>query len=144
MEVTKDAKIYKILARTEKYRRQYNEKFNIEKNVKLEIENDIVDIFMAFFGTKVKTDYNDKSNVFINCKLNKNEIKNGCMKIIKYKARERNNKVIVKKIRIKIPTNIKEVQKIIIHECGNYIKDKNKYSDLVINILVKGCKRQNR
>lgn len=142
MEVTKDEELNKILARAEKYRSQYNEKFNIEKNAKFNLGNDIADIFEAFFGTKVKTDYNDKSNVFINCKLNKNEIKNGCTKIVKYKAMERNNKVIVKKIEIKISTNIKEGQKIIIRECGNYINEKNKYSDLIINILVKVCRRK--
>ena len=43
---------------------------------------------------------------------------------------------------MKIPKDIKEEQKIIIHESGNYIKEKNKYSDLVINILVKGCRRK--
>lgn len=38
--------------------------------------------------------------------------------------------------------NVSVEQKIIIHGCGNYIKEKDKYSDLVINILVKGCRRK--
>ena len=86
--------------------------------------------------------YNDKNNVFINCKLNQYELKNGCKKIIKYKFRNKANKKITKKLEVKIPKDIKEEQKIIIHESGNYIKEKNKYSDLVINILVKGCRRK--
>lgn len=53
-----------------------------------------------------------------------------------------NNKQNFKKIEVKIPSDIKEEQKIIIHESGNYIKEKNKYSNLVINILVKGCRRK--
>ena len=142
MKTTKDDEINRILARAEKYRSQYNENINIEKNVKFELGNDIVDIFETFFRTKIETDYSDKSNIFINCKLNKNETQNGCKKIVKYKAKEKNNKMIVKKIEVKIPNNIKEGQKIVVHECGNYINDKNKYSDLIINILVKGCRRK--
>ena len=53
-----------------------------------------------------------------------------------------NNKQNFKKLEVKIPSDIKEEQKIIIHESGNYIKEKNKYSNLVINILVKGCRRK--
>ena len=49
METTKDDEINRILARAEKYRSQYNENINIEKNVKFELGNDIVDIFETFF-----------------------------------------------------------------------------------------------
>ena len=74
--------------------------------------------------------------------MNQYELKNGCKKIIKYKFRNKANKKITKKLEVKIPKDIKEEQKIIIHESGNYIKEKNKYSDLVINILMKGCRRK--
>lgn len=110
----------------------------IEENVDFDIDTDIGDIFKAFFETQPSNNYNDENNIFINCKLNKNE----CKKIIKYKRKEKNNKRTFKKIEVKIPSDIKEEQKIIIHGCGNYIKEKDNYSDLVINILVKGCRRK--
>lgn len=142
METTKDEEINKILARAEKYREKYNEKSSTEKNVKFEIDTDISNIFKAFFKTQLGHNYNDKNNIFINCKLNQYELKNGCKKTIKYKFKNKANKKITKKLEVKIPKDIKEEQKIIIHESGNYIKEKNKYSDLVINILVKGCRRK--
>ena len=142
MGTTKDEEINKILARAEEYRKQYDKKFNKEENVDFDINTDIGDIFKAFFETQPCNNYSNENNIFINYKLNKNEAKNGCKRIIKYKSREKNNKQTFKKIEVKIPSDIKEEQKIIIHECGNYIKEKNKYSDLVINILVKGCRRK--
>ena len=144
MKRTKDKEINRILARAEEYRKQYNKKFNIEENVNFDIAPDIIDIFKAFFGTQPNNIYNNENNIFINCKLNKTEAKNGCKKIIKYKLKEKNNKQTFKKIEVKIPSDIKEEQKIIIHGCGNYIKEKDKYSDLVINILVKGCRRKRK
>ena len=142
METPKDEEINKILARAEKYREKYNERSSTEKNVKFEINTDIGDIFKAFFETQPCNNYSNENNIFINCKLNQYEIKNGCKKIIKYKFRDKANKKITKKLEVKIPKDIKEEQKIIIHESGNYIKEKNKYSDLVINILVKGCRKK--
>ena len=75
METTKDEEINKILARAEKYREKYNEKSSTEKNVKFEIDTDISNIFKAFFKTQLGHNYNDKNNIFINCKLNQNEIR---------------------------------------------------------------------
>lgn len=142
MILTKDEEINKILDRAEKYREQYNEKLTNKKNVKFEIDNDIGDIFKKFFGTSEKHNFNDKNNVFIKCKLNPNELKNGCTKNIKYKFRDKNNRNIIKRIEVKIPKNIQEGQKIIIYGCGNYIKERNQYSNLVINIVMKGFKRK--
>lgn len=142
MILTKDEEINKILDRAEKYREQYNEKLTNEKNVKFKIDNDIGDIFKEFFGTSEKHNFNDKNNVFIKCKLNLNELKNGCTKNIKYKFRDKNNRNIIKRIEVKIPKNIQEGQKIIIHGCGNYIKERNQYSNLVINIVMKGFRRK--
>ena len=74
--------------------------------------------------------------------MNPNELKNGCTKNIKYKFRDKNNRNIIKRIEVKIPKNIQEGQKIIIYGCGNYIKERNQYSNLVINIVMKGFKRK--
>ena len=82
MKRTKDEEIYRILARAEEYRKQYDKKFNIEENVDFDIDTDIGDIFKAFFETQPSNNYNDENNIFINCKLNKNEAKNGCKKIL--------------------------------------------------------------
>ena len=134
---TKDEEINKILDRAEKYREQYNKKIKKEENVKFEIDTEIGDIFKEFFGTLENHDFDDKNNVFINYKFTQDELKNGCKKKIKFKIKEKNDKVITKSLELKIPENIKEGQKIIIYECGNYIKETNKYSNLVINIIRK-------
>lgn len=134
---SKDEEINKILSRAEKYREQYNEKITNKNNYNfnLEMDSNFGAVFKEFFDKFKNYDYNDKNNVFINCKLKQEELKNGCTKIIKYKYMDKNNKKILQKLEVKIPKNIKERQKIVIHNCGNYIKEQNRYSHLIINIV---------
>lgn len=138
MKKTKDEEINKILARAEEYREKYNKKLEMENNVKFDIDANIGDIFREFFGNFNELDYENENNVFVNYKLTKDELVNGCEKTIKFRVKEKDNKNIVKKMKIKIPENVSEGQKIIVHGCGNYINETNQYSNLVINILKKG------
>ena len=138
MKKTKDEEINKILARAEEYREKYNKKLEMENNVKFDIDANIGDIFREFFGNFKELDYDDENNVFVNYKLTKDELVNGCEKTIKFKVKEKDNKNIVKKMKIKIPQNVSDGQKIIVRGCGNFINEKKQYSDLVINIFKKG------
>lgn len=138
---TKDEEINKILDKAEEYRKQFQENVYHKNPIKFDINTDFGDIFEAFFHEEKKLDYKDKNNVFINYKLNKEDLKNGCTKIIKYKSKDKYNKIIARKIEVKFPPCISEGQKIIISGCGNYKKENNSYSNLIITILGKGRRK---
>lgn len=84
---------------------------------------------------QTETDINNKDNIYVECKVRKEEVTNGCTKPIKISRindkgnREKNI------IQVKIPSNIENGQHIIIRENGNYIN--NRYSDLVIKVILK-------
>lgn len=86
-------------------------------------------------NTKHETNLSDKNNIFVSCKITKQEAEIGCTKKIKF---NRITKTGFKEnaINIKIPTGIKNNQNIILIGNGNYLKE-NKYSDLVIKVNIK-------
>ena len=139
---TEDEEINKLLNRAEEYRKKMKENEFQEKSIKLQIDTNLGDIFKCFFQGKKKLDDNSKNNIFINYKLDKNELRNGCLKIVKYKSTEKDNKKLSKKIEVKFPPNTKMGQKIIIYHGGNYIKETNSYSNLIITIMDKKRRKQ--
>ncbi len=134
MMKTKDEEINKILDRAEEYRKQFQKKESHVEAISFNDDLDFGEIFDEFFKLHNKLNYDDKNNVFIKCKLTKENLKNGCTKIIKYKSIDKNNKRISKKIEVKFPKQLSVGQKVIIAGCGNYIKENNAYSNLVITV----------
>ena len=76
----------------------------------------------------------DKRNVFVKCSITKDEINKGRMKKIKYKRINETGKKEQNEILIKIPEDIKVGQSIIMFGQGNYIKELDKNSNLIIKI----------
>ena len=79
------------------------------------------------FNTKNTTDLTDKNNIYVSCKISKNEADIGCTKKIKFNrltatGTEENS------INVKIPAGIENNQNIVLIGNGNYLKD-SKYSD---------------
>ena len=79
----------------------------------------------------------DKNNIYLKCKISKDEALVFCMKKIKYKQINQKGIKEIKKFDLKIPSNIKDGQSILLHNEGNYIKEKNVISDVVVEIKVK-------
>lgn len=129
----KDEKINDLLKRTKEYRKNLsNSKFDTFE------DKDIGDIFKSFFeNTKENLDMNDKDNIYLKCKISKEEALGGCMKEIKYKQINQKGKKEIRKFDLKIPSNIKDGQSILVHNEGNYIKEKDGMSHLVAEIKVK-------
>ncbi len=134
MGMIKDEGIDKILNKAEEYRKQYQKKVYHKNTINSDFDKHLGDILKKIFQRENRFNYDDKNNVFINYKLSKEDLKNGCTKVIKYKATEKNDKKNSKKIKIKIPPNMSAGQKIIISNCGNYVKESDSYSNLVITI----------
>lgn len=135
---TKDQEINKILEKAENYRKELNKsKFETFKANDLNDDMSLSEIFEEFFEKSNKANLDDKNNVFLTYKLSKEEALNGCEKEIKYKYINEEDKKITRKQKIKFPKNIKDGQNIAIIQNGNYIKELNKYSDLIITVTVR-------
>ena len=132
---TNDKEINRILDKAEEYRKQFQENIYSKNSIDFETNIDWGDIFETFFDKNNRLDFEDKNNVFINYKLNKKELEEGCIKKIKYKIKDKNNKIITRKVEVKFPSGISEKQKIVISGCGNYKKENNSYSNLIITVL---------
>jgi hypothetical protein len=130
MEI-KDKKINEILKKAEDYRKDLHQEMNTDFG-------DIEEIFKAF-GKKdlTETDINDKNNIFLKCKISKEESVNGCNKEIEYKVIEQNGEKRKNKIKVNIPKNIQDESNIILRGAGNYIKNQDKRSNLVIKVKIK-------
>ena len=136
MEI-KDNEIKKILKKSEDYRKSLNsniDNFNIHRN-----EFDCVnELFQTIFDkNEQESCLEDENNIFLECKISKNEAINGCTKKIKYNQISENGKKQKNIINVKIPKEIKNNQKIIIYNKGNYMEQKNKWSSVVITINIK-------
>ena len=73
---------------------------------------------------------------------NKNEISehealNGCTKKIKFMQVCENGKAEPTEMNVKIPKEIQKGQSIILYNQGNYIKELNKRSNIIIEIEIK-------
>lgn len=86
---------------------------------------------------KGKIDLNDKNNIFLKCKISEQEAINGCNKKIKFIQICENGKKKATEIDVKIPKGIKKDSSIILYNQGNYIKELNKKSNIIIGIEIK-------
>ena len=94
-------------------------------------------IQQEFEKNKPEVNINDKNNVFIVCRITKQEALSGGIKKIKYNQICENGKKEKNIIDVKIPKGIQNNQKIIIYNNGNYVKNENKMSHLIIKIEIK-------
>ena len=116
-----------LINRAENYRNELNKQL-------LTFEN-----FDNTFGdlNNIDVDIKSKDNIFVNCKLKLNEAQNGCVKKLKIKRLINCNKVVKEQINVRFPAGIKNMQSIVLKQRGNYIKNKQKYSDLIITVNIK-------
>lgn len=135
--MTRDEEINNILNRAEKYREQFHKKEEPKNTTPFDTDIDLGEIFIDFFEN-YKPDSENENNVYVKCKLTKEEIKNGCTKNIRYKFLDEKGNKKSKSISIKIPKQIPTKQKIVITECGNYVPKDRKFSNLVITVETKG------
>lgn len=84
---------------------------------------------------QTETDIYSKNNIYVECKVKKEEVTRGCTKPIKINRISQNGNKEKNIIQLKIPTNIENGQHIVIKGEGNYIN--NRYSDLIIKVILK-------
>lgn len=126
-----DKKINELLDRTKNYRNNLSKSMNEFENFNnLNVE----ELQNVFQEERNKFKIEDNINVFVKCKIAKKELQKGCMKKIKYNRINENGKKETNVIDVKIPSEIQTGQKIIIYGQGNYIKELNKNSCLIIEI----------
>lgn len=84
---------------------------------------------------QTETDIHSKDNIYVECRVKKEEVTRGCTKPIKIsRINDKGNKE-KNIIQVKIPSNIENGQHIVIRENGNYIN--NRCSDLIIKVILK-------
>ena len=133
MEI-KDEKINKILEKSKKYREQLASDMNSLINTE-KVFSDFGEIFEKNF--KKNIDLNDKNNVFFKCKILEEEALNGCTKKINYNYIREDGKKENNIINVKIPKGIQKGQSIIFYGDGNYIKELDKRSNIIIKVEIK-------
>ena len=131
MEI-KDEKIKKILENSKKYREQLASNINSFINS----EKELADLEKNFNMNEKDIDLNDKNNIFLKCLVTHQEALNGCTKKIKYNYICEDGKKKNNIINVKIPKEIQKGQSIVIYGNGNYIKELDKRSNIIIKIEI--------
>lgn len=98
------------------------------------LEKDFSKISKAFFDIKEEDLLANSNNVYVECKIKKEDAKIGCNKTIQLKRKQYNKNEKVK-IAVKIPQNVQSGNKIVLKGEGN--RDENKVGNLVIEIKIK-------
>lgn len=126
-----DKKIRELLEKTKNYRNSLEKSINEFGNFKDVFENFNVEELQEKFQKERDTfKIEDKRNVFAKCSIEKD----GCIKKVKYKRINENGKKEENEILVKIPKEMKAGQRIIMYGQGNYVKELNKNSNLIIEI----------
>ncbi len=123
-----DSKINELLKRAQNYRNDLSKSIEQFENLDLE------ELQKSFQEGNNVFEIEDNRNIFIQYKITKEEANKGCMKKIKYTRINENGKKVTNEIEIKIPKGIQKGQEIILNGEGNYIKDLNKNSNLIVKI----------
>lgn len=128
---TNDNKINELLDRAKNYRNELSKSSNEFGNFENLITEELQEIFQ-----KGRNEFKieDKRNVFVQCRITEDEVKKGPMKKIKYKRINENGNKETNEILIKIPEGINVGQSIVIYGEGNYVKELDKSSDLIVEI----------
>lgn len=99
---------------------------------------DFGELFSEFFKAsdeERRASLSNPNNIYVNCKLNKLEAQKGCYKTVKFKRNSESGKKENIKYDVKIPADIKDGQKILIHNEGNH--NEKDIGNLVVEIKVK-------
>lgn len=125
--MSKTEVIQDLIDRAEKYRTEVT---------KSKLDNSFIeDLDFTDIMKQRQTDIHSKDNIYLECKVKKEEVTRGCtipIKVNRINDKENKEKNI---IQVKIPSNIENGQYIVIRENGNYIN--NRYSDLIIKVRLK-------
>ena len=127
--MNKTGNIQDLLDRAERYRTEVA-KSKLDNTFIQDL--DFTDIMKQH---QTETDIHSKDNIYVECKVKKEEVTRGCTKSIKINRINQNGNKEKNIIQVKIPSNIENGQHIVIRENGNYIN--NRYSDLVIKVILK-------
>lgn len=129
---TKDNEINKILDRAKNYRKDLSKSMNEFGNFKnLKVE----ELQKEFQEERNEFKIEDKRNIFVQCKITKDEANKGCIRKIRYNRITTKETTESNEIFTKIPKGTKVGQNIVIYGEGNYVKELNKNSDLIIEII---------
>ena len=121
-------KLNELLGRRKNYRDDLSRTINEFE------EFDLEELQKSFQEGRNEFEIADNRNVFVQCKITKKEMQEGCTKKIKYNRINENGKQESNIIDIKIPSQVQIGQRIIIYGQGNYIKELNTSSDLIVEI----------
>ncbi len=130
MEVN-DSKINELIDRANEYR---SDLAKTTDEIKIFSDLNLEEIQKIFKEKSDNFEIKDKRNVFVQYNITEDEANNGCMKKIKFNRININGKKEVNEIFIKIPAGIKRGENIIMYGEGNYIKELNINSDLIVEI----------
>ena len=126
-----DSKINELLNKVKNYRNDLSK--SIEQFGSLE-NLDLEELQKSFQEGNNTFKVEDNRNIFIQCNITKEEANKGCIKKIEYTRINENGKNVVNDIEIKIPKGIQKGQEIILFGEGNYIKELNRNSNLIVKI----------
>lgn len=94
------------------------------------------EILAKFFKkNKAENILDNPNNIYVTCKIKKEEANKSCKKDIKIKRIKENDTIKKENIHIKIPKNIKSEEQIILIGKGN--RNNNCIGNLVVKIIVK-------
>lgn len=98
--------------------------------------DDLGAIFSEFFyKNKTEDILNNPNNIYIICRIKKDEANTGCEKFVKIRRIREDNTIIKERLKIKIPRDIKSEQQIILRGEGN--RKNGIIGNLVVKIIVK-------
>lgn len=85
---------------------------------------------------KDNIDLNNKNNIFLKFQISEQEARDGCTKKIKFMQICENGKKEPNEIDVEIPKGIKNASSIVCYGQGNYIKEQNKRSNVIIKVEI--------
>ena len=115
--MNKTGNIQDLLDRAERYRTEVA-KSKLDNTFIQDL--DFTDIMKQH---QTETDIHSKDNIYVECKVKKEEVTRGCTKSIKINRINQNGNKEKNIIQVKIPSNIENGQHIVIRENGNYINN---------------------
>ena len=117
-----------------KEKQYYNS--NVEQFNGFDNFDDLGEIFQEFFkDSKTENVMDNPNNIYVTCKIKKDEAIKGCEEDIKIKRKLEDETIKKENIHLQIPNNIKSGQQIILRGEGN--RNNSIIGNLVVKIIVK-------
>ena len=116
--------------------KQYYNNSNGEQFDGFDNIDDLGEIFEEFFkNSRTENVMDNPNNIYVTCKIKKDEAIKGCKKDIRIKRKLEDETIKKENIHIQIPNNIKNEQQIILRGEGN--RNNGIIGNLVVKIIVK-------